>query len=112
MFALGCVQALKCNTNKCPTGIATQDKRLIKGLVPEKKSIRVYNFHKRTIQMAKEMAGAAGVEDFSDLKPNHIMMRTDNHKSISYYDLYENVESGSLLKGKGPKDLQCIWDRT
>eukprot|EP01043_Picozoa_sp_COSAG02_P083544 COSAG02_NODE_21538_length_784_cov_1.052555_1_plen_61_part_10 len=32
MFALGCIQALKCNTNKCPTGVATQDRDLMSGL--------------------------------------------------------------------------------
>lgn len=44
MFALGCIQALKCNTNKCPTGVATQDENLMKGLVVEDKSERVYQY--------------------------------------------------------------------
>ena len=48
MFALGCVQALKCNTNRCPTGITTQDKELMTGLDVESKSVRVYNYHSKT----------------------------------------------------------------
>ena len=42
MFALGCIQALKCNTNKCPTGITTQDRELVNGIVVPDKAERVY----------------------------------------------------------------------
>merc|ERR550537_1715372 len=61
MFALGCIQALKCNTNKCPTGITSQDPRLINGLVVEDKVERVFNYHYNTIQTVAEIIGAAGV---------------------------------------------------
>ena len=47
MLALGCVQSLSCNTNRCPTGVATQDPKLTKGLDVADKSIRVYLFHKK-----------------------------------------------------------------
>src|ERR1700742_4866076 len=55
MFALGCIQALECNTNKRPTGVATQDKSLMKGLVIDDKKTRVANFHNATIRSAIEM---------------------------------------------------------
>ncbi|WP_026951721.1 FMN-binding glutamate synthase family protein [Algoriphagus mannitolivorans] len=60
MFSIGCIQALRCNSNSCPTGVATQDKHLAKGLVVSDKAERVYNFHKNTIDAVKELLGACG----------------------------------------------------
>lgn len=60
MFSLGCIQALRCNTNDCPTGVATQHKGLSKGLVVSDKSERVYHFHKNTMLAVGELLGAAG----------------------------------------------------
>ena len=57
MFALGCIQALKCNTNKCPTGIATQEPRLMAGLDVQDKAHRVANFQQKTVASALEIAG-------------------------------------------------------
>lgn len=67
MFSLGCIQALRCNTNSCPTGVATQDKHLSKGLVVSDKSERVYNFHKNTVHAVKELLGATGHQHTSEL---------------------------------------------
>jgi len=53
LFALGCVQALKCNTNRCPTGITTQDPELMKGLDVNSKSYRVFNYQKDTVHAGK-----------------------------------------------------------
>ncbi len=55
MLALGCIQALECNTNKCPTGIATQDKNLQKGLAVSNKNISDANFHNETVKSAAEL---------------------------------------------------------
>ena len=68
MISLGCIQALKCNTNKCPTGIATQDKNLQYGLDPTEKQNRVYSFHAKTVHAASEIVGTIGYERFSDIK--------------------------------------------
>lgn len=67
MFSVGCIQALRCNTNACPTGVATQDKHLEKGLVVSDKSDRVYYFHKNTVHAVKELLGATGHEHTSQL---------------------------------------------
>ena len=67
MLSLGCIQAQKCNTNKCPTGIATQNKDLQYGLDPTDKSYRVYNFHRKTMDAAAEIIGTIGHERFSDI---------------------------------------------
>ena len=58
--ALGCIKALKCNTNHCPTGIATQDKALMSGLDVTDKAVRVYNFQRKTIHAALEICGTLG----------------------------------------------------
>src|SRR5690606_35508956 len=50
MMAVGCIQALQCNTNKCPTGVATQDPQLTVGLVVDDKKTRVANYHRSTVK--------------------------------------------------------------
>ncbi|MFV5685506.1 FMN-binding glutamate synthase family protein [Flavobacterium sp. GB2R13] len=85
MFSLGCIQALRCNNNTCPTGVATQDKMLIKGLVVTDKSERVFHFHKNTLHAANELLAAAGKKSFADVDIN-IFMRGDEFAHLS--DLY------------------------
>ncbi|MCB0406600.1 MAG: FMN-binding glutamate synthase family protein, partial [Bdellovibrionales bacterium] len=63
MMALGCIQALLCNTNRCPTGIATQDPNLTVGLVVDDKKVRVANYHEETIKSFVEMLGASGLDE-------------------------------------------------
>lgn len=91
MFSMGCIQALKCNTNKCPTGVATQDLELMSGLNPTEKRFRVFNYHKNTIHAAAEIIGAAGYDDPSHLKASDIQRRTAGGDGIATY------ESKSLL---------------
>lgn len=57
MFALGCIQALRCNTNQCPTGVATQDPELVHGLHVGDKSQRVFRFHRETVKSFFEVLG-------------------------------------------------------
>lgn len=111
LFALGCVQALKCNTNRCPTGITTQDKELQKGLHVDSKSVRVYQFHKETVHAALEIMGAIGVDKTSELQPYHINKRINLEKSVLYDELFPKPDEGSLLNGTAPLSLQTSWDR-
>lgn len=67
MFSIGCIQALRCNTNDCPAGVATQDKMLMKGLVVTDKAERVYNFHHNTIKAVLELLGACGITHTEDI---------------------------------------------
>lgn len=82
MFALGCIQALRCNTNECPTGVATQDKMLMKGLVVTDKSERVYYFHKNTLHAANELLAAAGKKSYAQVDIN-IFMRGDEFTHLA-----------------------------
>ncbi len=67
MFALGCLQSQKCHTNKCPVGVATQDKLRQRALVVEQKYTRVANFHRQTITSLKELTAAAGLDSPQDI---------------------------------------------
>ena len=94
MFALGCIQALRCNTNACPTGVATQDKMLIKGLEVNDKSERVYHFHKNTLHMCNELIAAAGRENYEDVDIS-MFMRGDEFEHLSdlyFPDVFSNVK--------------------
>jgi hypothetical protein len=100
MMALGCIQALKCNTNHCPVGVATQDPSLMAGLVVTDKTQRVANLHEAMLKSACEMIGAMGIEQPQDLRPWHIMRRTSPTHVLNYGEVYEFLESGDLLKEK------------
>jgi glutamate synthase domain-containing protein 2 len=61
MFAVGCIQAQKCHTDKCPTGVATQDPWLMHGLDPDSKSVRVANYVKTLRRDLLKLAESCGV---------------------------------------------------
>jgi glutamate synthase domain-containing protein 2 len=100
MFALGCIQALKCNTNECPVGIATQNHKLQKGLVPQDKATRVANYHKETVKSALAMLTSAGLDNFENLNRSYIYKRIDHHTAYSLESIYPYIETGSLLNKK------------
>ena len=81
MFSVGCIQALRCNTNACPTGVATQDKSLQKGLVTEEKSERVYNFHRNTVKAAMQLIAACGLNSLDEITMS-IFLRGDEFVSM------------------------------
>ncbi|CAN5330711.1 FMN-binding glutamate synthase family protein [soil metagenome] len=101
MLATGCIQALQCHTNTCPTGVATQDERLIKGLVVSDKAQRVANFHEATIERFSELMAAAGVVAADELSREHINRRVGATQILKYSDIYPEVGVGKYLK----KDL-------
>lgn len=98
MLALGCIQALKCNSNECPVGVATQNPALMAGLVPRQKSVRVANFHRETVESLCEMLGAIGLAKPSDLRPWHIMSRISQTEVRHYGEIYSYLQEGDLLK--------------
>lgn len=88
MMAIGCIQALQCNTNKCPVGVATQDKSLMRGLDVNDKYIRVANYHKNIINSFVEMLAAAGLSGANEIKRKHILHRIGQNNLVSYQELY------------------------
>ncbi|MEP1095654.1 MAG: FMN-binding glutamate synthase family protein [Cyclobacteriaceae bacterium] len=95
MLALGCIQALQCNSNTCPTGVATQDKLLMGGLNAADKSVRVANFQEETVKAFYEMLGAAGMRSPSEIKREHINRRVSMTEVRTYEDLFPTVKKGS-----------------
>ncbi len=95
MFALGCIQALKCNKNTCPTGITTHDKRLQRGLDPEEKSVRVANFVKKLNYGVGIIAHSCGVPHARGLQRFHVRLVQDSGKSVPLDELYPNQSPGA-----------------
>ncbi|HMY85055.1 MAG: FMN-binding glutamate synthase family protein [Saprospiraceae bacterium] len=98
MMAVGCIQALLCNTNKCPTGVATQDPKLTVGLVVEDKKTRVANFHKGTVESVVELLGASGLDKVSNVTRSHIYRRISFQSMLTYREIFPEYETGSFLK--------------
>ena len=100
MFALGCVQALSCNTNRCPTGVATQDAVRQRALVVPDKAQRVHLFHANTLKALADMLAAAGLTHPSDLGPHHLVRRVSATEIRLFSDLHVFLEPGELTSGE------------
>ena len=109
MFALGCIQALECNLNTCPTGVATQDEALIKGLVPGEKAIRVANFHRKTVESFVELMAGAGFDQADKINRRSISRRILMNQVKRYDEIYPYLSDGSLLSNSSlPEDWQAL----
>lgn len=98
MLALGCIQALECNTNSCPTGVATQKPHLMKGLVVADKKTRVANYHHKTIENFTELLAAAGMRDASQVNRTDVYRRITMNQIKRYDELYVPLTRGCLLQ--------------
>ncbi|MEQ8824947.1 MAG: FMN-binding glutamate synthase family protein [Filomicrobium sp.] len=92
MFALGCIQALKCNKNTCPTGITTHDRRLQRGLDPADKAVRVKNFVDGIRSGVGTIAHSCGVPHPRALRRYHCRIVQETGRSVSMNELYPPVE--------------------
>ncbi|HEX7916634.1 FMN-binding glutamate synthase family protein [Rudaea sp.] len=111
MFALGCIQSQNCHTDRCPTGVATQDPGRWKKLDVPNKATRVKNFHDNTLHALKELIAAAGLTHPGQLGPEHIIRRVSSTEVRSLAALYQYVEPGALLNGGVPAHavFQSFW---
>ncbi len=98
MLALGCIQALECNNNHCPTGVATQNPQLTAGLVVKDKYKRVTNYHKHTIEAVAEILCATGVDSTEKLKRKHIWRRISATSIKNYEEIFPTPTEGAKLK--------------
>lgn len=103
MMALGCIQSLLCNTNRCPTGVTTQDPQLVAGLVVKDKKVRVANYHQDTVKSFVELLGAAGMDDHTQLTRSHIYRRVFMNEVRTFENIYPSLESGCMLNGGIPE---------
>lgn len=97
MLALGCIQALRCDTNKCPTGVTTNNPSLMRGLVVEEKWKRVKNYQQETVKEFLELFAAAGCKTLSDLNRSFIFKQVETDIKC-YEEIYPTVPEGKFLK--------------
>ncbi|OHO81149.1 glutamate synthase [Corynebacterium sp. HMSC036E10] len=98
MMAVGCIQAQRCHTGECPTGVATQDPRRNRAVVVKDKSQAVYNYHKTTVNTAVRLMASMGVTDPADLTPEMLRRNISPTESRSYASIYEWLRPGQLLE--------------
>ncbi|MFW2439275.1 MAG: FMN-binding glutamate synthase family protein [Arenicellales bacterium] len=112
MFALGCIQSRSCNTDRCPTGIATQNPARFKALDIEQKSKRVANYHAAMIEHLVELIAVAGLESLDQLEPRHINRRVSGTIVKNYSELYPFIRYDSLLSESAmPAAWQAGWSQ-
>ena len=111
MFALGCIQAQACHTNRCPVGVATQDMLRQRALVVDDKATRVANFHRNTVEALTELAAAVGVSHPSALAPHHLFVRRENGVVLRADDAYPALGPGVLIDGTNDPDYADPWAR-
>jgi glutamate synthase domain-containing protein 2 len=109
MMALGCIQALECNKNSCPTGVATQDPQLVKGLVIEDKKVRVANFHKNTVESFVELMAASGIDNPSKLNRHQISRRVFMNEVRTLAEIYPPIPVGSMLSSSIPEQYKMSY---
>ncbi|MBF7731090.1 FMN-binding glutamate synthase family protein [Pseudomonas sp. N040] len=98
MFAIGCIQSQSCHTNKCPTGVATQDPLRQRALVVEDKATRVCNYQRNTLRTLGEMLAAAGLEHPEQLEPQHLVRRISDTEVRLFSQVHVFLKPGELLQ--------------
>ena len=112
MFAVGCIQAQACHTNRCPVGVATQDPLRARALVVPDKAQRVTNFHRNTMKALGEMAGAAGLDHPGKFLPHHLLVREKDREMKVGSEVYPYLPVGFLLRGEDVGfGYLSRWDR-
>jgi glutamate synthase domain-containing protein 2 len=110
MFSLGCIQSLSCHTDRCPTGVATQDATRARALVVPHKIERVYNYHHASLYALAELLAAAGLEHPQQLRPIHFSQRNSTTEVSSFADLYPSLRPGELLDGTNDPRFREPWE--
>src|SRR6201746_874607 len=109
MFALGCTQSLSCHTDRCPTGVTTQDPSRNRALVGPHKIERVYNYHHATLHALAELIAAAGLDHPQDIRPIHFSQRVSSTEVKSFAQLYPSLRPGELLDGTEDIRFKDAW---
>jgi glutamate synthase domain-containing protein 2 len=109
MFSLGCIQSLSCHTDRCPTGVTTQDPSRNRALVVPHKIERVYNYHHATLHALAELLAAAGLEHPRQIRPIHFSQRTSITEVRSFAQLYPSLRPGELIDGTSDPRFREPW---
>jgi glutamate synthase domain-containing protein 2 len=108
MFALGCIQAMKCNTNTCPTGVATQNPGLARALYVPDKIERVANFQRATVASAAQIVASMGLDGFHQLEPSMLNRRIEGQRTRTYAEIYDWLMPCELLEDP-PDSWRSDW---
>lgn len=109
MFALGCIQAQACHTNRCPVGIATQDPVRQRALVVEDKAKRVAAFHRNTLKALADVVSAAGLDSPAAVKSDMLQVRQKTGDVIPANEAYPLLAEGELLAGTDNPMFRKYW---
>jgi glutamate synthase domain-containing protein 2 len=112
MFALGCIQSLSCHTDRCPTGVTTQDPTRNRALAVPQKSDRVHSYHVATLHALAELIAAAGLDHPQDIRPVHFSHRVSGTDVVSFTQLYPPLRPRELIDGDGTSNARFreAWD--
>jgi glutamate synthase domain-containing protein 2 len=111
MFAVGCIQSQTCHTDRCPTGVATQDPDRQRALVVPDKAMRVAQFHEKTLMALAEVVAGAGLTHPSQLRRFHFQKRVSESVVKSFMELYPPLRKGELLTGTEDSRFKGAWQR-
>ena len=109
MFALGCIQSQSCHTDRCPTGVATQDPTRTRSLYVPDKAERVFNFHRSTVKALAEVIAASGLAHPSELRPRHFSKRISSTRVERFDQIYHSLAPGELLAGTEDHRYKDAW---
>jgi glutamate synthase domain-containing protein 2 len=98
MFSLGCIQALRCHQNTCPTGVTTHNKRLQRALVVEEKYLRVANYAMNMNKEIDMIAHSCGVRHARELRREHVRIVQASGQSVALNMLYPYPEPKAKMK--------------
>ena len=108
MMAIGCIQAQRCHTNTCPTGVTTQDPKRVRALNVADKSVRVQRYQQGTVATAMQMIASLGARGPHELSPHMLRKRVSPSIVRSYAEIYEWLKPGQLL-AEPPESWLTDW---
>jgi glutamate synthase domain-containing protein 2 len=109
MFALGCIQARECHTNKCPSGVTSNNPMVTRGLDVEDKAQRVCAYQHSTIANFNTILGVLGHDSCRQIRPDQFVRRISQTEELRYDQLWPELPEGSLLDGSAPEDWMRDW---
>jgi len=110
MFALGCIQSQSCHTDRCPTGVTSQDPTRQRALVVGDKAERVHHFHESTLHALAEFVAAAGLDHPSEFLPTHFSRRVSAREVVTFAELYPTLRRGELVGGTTDRRFKDAWE--
>lgn len=110
MFSLGCIQAQKCHTGRCPTGVTTMDPLRQRSLIVSEKAVHVQRFHDHTVRSLGIVAAAAGLAHPAELKPQHISLRISSDEIRTAAEFYDYLQPGELADGSAHPTYRRYWN--